>query len=65
MIWVYFGLNFIPVTILILKIKNKEFEDPILFILIILWLIGISIFWYYMEWFVLEGWNYDPQIWKN
>jgi len=65
MIFVYIGLNFVPIAILILKIKNKEFDEPLLFISIIIWLLVISIFWYHMDWYTLEGWSYEPQIWKN
>ena len=54
--------------ILILKIKIKEFDDPILFISIIVWLIAITIFWYHMDWFTFnhDGPLFDPDfIWKN
>ena len=65
MIFVYIGLNLIPIIILFLKIKNKEFDEPLLFLSIIIWFLSISILWYYMDWYTFEGWDYEPQIWKN
>lgn len=55
MIWLYLCFNFIPAMILILKIKNKEYDDPKLFVCIVLWLVAISVFWYYMEWYTFES----------
>ena len=68
MVWLYLGINFMPAMILILKIKNKEFDDPKLFISIIVWLVAITIFWYHMDWFTFDhdGPLFDPDfIWKN
>ena len=55
MIWLYLCFNFIPAMILILKIKNKEYDDPKLFIYIVLWLIAVSVFWYYMDWYTFDA----------
>lgn len=54
MIWLYLCFNFIPVMILILKIINKEYDDPRLFIYIVLWLIAVSVFWYYKGWYTFD-----------
>jgi len=51
-----------------LKIKNKEFEDPMLFVFLISWIVGVTLLWFYMDWFDpdLSPSNYIPQtIWKN
>jgi len=55
MIWLYLCFNFIPVMILILKIINKEYDDPRFFIYILLWLIAVSVFWYYMGWYTFDA----------
>ena len=54
MIWLYLCFNFIPMMILILKIKNKEYDGPKLFVYISLWLIAVSVLWYYMGWYTFD-----------
>tara|TARA_B100000941_G_C28188268_1_gene390561 strand:+ start:140 stop:337 length:198 start_codon:yes stop_codon:yes gene_type:complete len=65
MVFVYLFLVGLPSIILLLKIKNKEFDEPWLFISIIIWIILLSIFWYYMDWYTIEGWTLEKIIWKN
>ena len=53
---------------MILKIKNKEFEDPMLFVIFIIWIIACTGLWFYMDWFSLKSVRgvFDPNfIWKN
>jgi len=68
MIILYLCFIGFPLVILILKIKAKEYDDPKLFIWIIIWVGACSVFWYYMDWYtwdVGEG-LFDPNfIWKN
>ena len=64
----YLFITGLPLTMLILKIKNKEFEDPILFVIFIIWIIACTGLWFYMDWFSLESVKgiFDPDfIWKN
>ncbi len=55
-------------AILILKIKAREYDDPKLFVWIIIWVGACSAFWYHMDWYTWdtgEGF-FDPDfIWKN
>ena len=53
---------------MILKIKNKEFEYPMLFVIFIIWIIACTGLSFYMDWFSLESVRgiFDPDfIWKN
>ena len=65
MVFVYLFLVGLPSIVLFLKIKNKEFDEPGLFISIIIWIILLSIFWHYMDWYTIEGWTLEKIIWKN
>tara|TARA_Y100000389_G_C17228920_1_gene397124 strand:+ start:216 stop:422 length:207 start_codon:yes stop_codon:yes gene_type:complete len=65
MYWFFIGM---PAVGLFLKIKNKEFEDPMLFVFLISWIVGVTLLWFYMDWFDpdFSPSNYIPQtIWKN
>jgi len=70
-IWLYFGFLFIPGTLLVLKLKEKEWkdEDDIKTIVgCVLFIIGISILFYYQDWFTFDhdGPLFDEMtIWKN
>ena len=71
MIWLYFGFLFLPGTMLALKLKEKEWknEDDIKTIVgCILFIIGLSILFYYQDWFTFDhdGPLFDEiMIWKN
>ena len=67
MIWLYLSFNFIPMMILILKIKNKEYDDPKFFVYISLWLIAVSVFWYYMGWYTIDAPRgvFDPDYFRK
>lgn len=71
MIWLYFGFLFIPGAILVLKLKEKEWkdEDDIKTIVgCVLFIIGLSILFYYQDWFTFDhdGPIFDEiMIWKN
>ncbi len=63
--WFFVGL---PTVMLFLKIKNKEFDDPMFLIILISTIVGLTVLWFYMDWFDpdLSPSNYIPQIiWKN
>ena len=68
MIFLYLCFIGYPLAILVLKIRAKEYDDPKIFISIIVWVGACSVFWYYMDWYT---WNagerfFDPDfIWKN
>ena len=53
--------------ILILKIKNKEYDDPKFFVYISLWLIAVSVFWYYMGWYTFDAPRgvFDPDYFRK
>jgi hypothetical protein len=55
MIILYFCFIGFPLVMLILKIKNREYDDLKLFIWILIWIIGCTIFWYYMDWFTFDS----------
>ena len=67
MIFVYLFLVGFPGLIIILKIKHKEYDEPMLFIVLIAWIIIITVIWYYFELFSMDSPKiYDPDfIWKN
>ena len=57
MIWLYFGFIFIPVIMIFLKLKNKEYksdDDLKTIALCIARIIGFSILWYYMDWYTFD-----------
>ena len=65
MYWFFVGL---PTIMLFLKIKNKEFDDPMFLIILISTIVGLTVLWFYMGWFDpdFSPSNYVPQtIWKN
>ena len=64
----YSWLVGLPLVMIIFKIKAKEYDDPMLFVILIGWIIGCSVLWFYMGWFDLESGKgfFDPNfIWKN
>jgi hypothetical protein len=70
-IWLYFGFLFYPGAILVLKLKEKEWknEDDIKTIVgCVLFIIGLSILFYYQDWFTFDHdgplFN-EIMIWKN
>ena len=68
MIILYLCFIGFPLAILILKVKAKEYDDPKLFIWIIIWIVACSTFWHYMGWYTWDAGErlFDPDfIWKN
>ena len=64
----YSWLVGLPLVMMFFKIKAKEYDDPMLFVILIGWIIGCSVLWFYMGWFDLESGKefFDPDfIWKN
>ena len=58
------GFSYIPRAV----DKAREYDDPKLFVWIIIWVGACSAFWYHMDWYTWdtgEGF-FDPNfIWKN
>ena len=64
MIWLYLCFIFFPVIGMFLKIKNKEFDEPSVFVIGILWIVIVTIFWFYMDWFNFDTGSgiFDPDF---
>ena len=57
----------IPSAILFLKIKNKEYDEPELFVWIAIFIIVLTVGFYYMDWFTWDhdGPIYDPNYYRK
>jgi len=64
MIWLYLCFISFPTIGLFLKIKNKEFDEPSVFVIGILWIVIVTIFWFYMDWFNFDTGSgiFDPNF---
>ena len=59
MIILYFCFIGFPLLMVILKIKNKEYDEPQLFIWVAVWIILCTIGFYYMDWL---NFDYEPGL---
>ena len=62
MIFIYISLVGFPLYIMIMKIKHKEYDEPQMFVWGVIWIVGISILWEYLDWWTFSGGKglYDP-----
>ena len=63
----YFCLIGFPLALVVLKIKNKEFDEPKLFVYVVIWIIAISFFWYHFDLFNADYKPFRDEdfIWKK
>ena len=62
MIFLYFCFVGLPSYILIMKIKHKEYDEPQTFVWGVIWIVGITILWEYLDWWTFDGGrgDYEP-----